>query len=174
MTDLSSVLNQLPFLWVTAGLGVALSALALRLNYIKHKQESLNLSVSTTAGMKVTEANFAFGLTEQDANQLDFLVIRASNTGGKTTTLTHVGIVAYNNWFMYFIGRKHISILIIIDTPPLPHILQTGQQYVCTYRQAYLASRQVDLQGKLCFVAITQTMSSKCFLGRLRLPYTKN
>jgi hypothetical protein len=174
MSDLIQSFQQLPYLWLTAGYGAAISSIAIVWDIVKYKQQSLHLSVSTSAGMKVTEANFAFGLTEQDANQLDFIVVTVSNIGGKTTTLTHIGIVAYNNWFMYCIARKSISILILIEKPPLPHILQSGHRYVCAYRQAYLTSRQADLQGKLCFVEITQTMSSKCFLGRLRLPFTKN
>lgn len=66
-----------------------------------------------------------------------YVVVNVANIGTAPTTITHVFVYGYANWFQYLSGRQTKSAFVKIGPPshPIPYVLKNGETFMALINQ---------------------------------------
>jgi len=105
------------------------------------------------------------GYGEEDDKM--FLVVRATNIGGKRTTITNVLILSYKNFWEWLRNRPSFTAIFNNTEPafPLPYVLDVGHNFMNKADQAELTGR---IRDTYFYAGVEHSFSKKPVMVRLK------
>lgn len=166
--DITIPAGQVIGLWITSGLGLFLSSVAIVWDIVKHNQQKAKLRIDAKSGMKLGSSYSHFNISAAEAASLDYISITVTNIGDKTTTVTNLALAVFANRFMYWFNRPSVTFIISLEVKemPLPHTLETGKPCGWVYEENKDVMSQA--KGKLLYVIVSHSMSTKQCYSRVR------
>lgn len=119
------------------------------------------VQVSVTPNMKT----FGGGLGESSET---YCVLNATNVGTADTTITHVIMLAYDNWWQRLRGRPSKSFIVNHQSAaqPIPFVLEVGR----TFMSLGIQNAEVEAlsRDKLLFMGLYHSFAKRSVMGRVR------
>ena len=101
-----------------------------------------------------------------------FLIVRATNVGGKKTTITNVLIFSYKNLWEYSRNKPSFTAIFNNTEPafPLPYVLDVGHNFMNKADQAELTAR---IRDTYFYAGVQHSFSEKPVMVRVKYSETK-
>jgi hypothetical protein len=119
----------------------------------------LRVSVSTNMG------TFGRGIRDDST----YIVVNVRNVGTQQTTITHVVMFAYRNWWDRFRKKTSEEALILdnaVPACPIPYMLQAGQTFMSMGLQTEVLEKRS--RDRLLYAGVIHSFCDRPVLARVR------